>query len=635
MSGSGGWRSVVELFEGRVAGSPDSVALVDVDGRAVSYVELNRAANRLARYLVDRGVRPDVRVALVLERSAALVVALLAVLKAGGTYVPIDPDYPDPRVSFMFADAEPMLALTTSDLVDRLPAGARPVLLDDEAERDSPDGNLVSRLEPEHTAYVIYTSGSTGTPKGVVVSHGNLDRLFTATEPTFGFGPDDVWTLFHSYSFDFSVWELWGALLHGGRIVLVSREVSRSPQAFLRLLVEQRVTVLNQTPSAFYQLMNADRDARELGAALALRYVILGGEAVEPALFTGWYDRHPDDFPVVVNGYGITETTVFATFRFMDRDFAGSAGGSFIGDAISDLPVYVLDESLRPAGTGVGGELHIGGAGVAAGYLGRPSLTAQRFVPDPFGQPGARMYRSGDLARRTAEGELEYLGRADDQIKLRGFRIELGEIEVVVSACPGVAQAAVVVREDQPGDKRIVAYVVADRAAGSPDEVAAAVRRSVQSRLPHYMIPSSVLPIAAVPLTTNGKLDKAALPAPGPAAAAERRPPCTGTERAVAAIWAELLGARQVWLDDHYLELGGQSLTAAAVTARIRAELRVNVQVRDLYDNPVLVDFAARVDELDATGRSAPPPIRRLDHAGTGQPASLATAGRTLEGGRR
>jgi amino acid adenylation domain-containing protein len=611
------WKSVVELFEARVEHSPDAIAVVDADGTHLSYVDLNARANQLAAHLVKHGVGPEVRVALILGRTAQLVVGLLAVLKAGGCYVPVDPDNSSHRVEYMFGNSQPTLTLTTSDLIDRVPASSTVTLVLDEQDvvdalAGYPTDNHAHIVVPDHAQYVIYTSGSTGTPKGVVVSHGNVVRLFTATEDVFGFGPADVWTLFHSYSFDFSVWELWGALLYGGRLVIVSRDVSRSTPAFLELLVQTGVTVLNQTPSAFQQLMLADRENPEVGRDLALRYVILGGESVEPALLAGWYNRHADDAPVIVNGYGITETTVFSTFRAMDEQFAAGGNGSYIGDAISDLPVYVLDDELQPVDVAVQGELNVAGAGVARGYLGRPGLTAERFVPDPFGKPGARMYRSGDLARHTADGELEYLGRADSQVKIRGFRIELGEIEVVVSDCPQVGHAAVVAREDRPGDKRIVAYVVPVGNA-DPTSLPAVVHEWVQHRLPHYMVPSAVVALDVLPLTTNGKLDNAALPRPQVTTVLSE--PRTDTERAIAAIWAELLEHDTVGVSDHYLELGGHSLTAARIAARVRADLRADVQVRDIYDNPVLGDFATRVDELRTTAPAGPPPIRRIARA--------------------
>jgi len=602
-----GDRSVVDRFEELARHTPDAVAVVDTDGTAVGYAELNRAANRLARLLLARGVGPETAVALLLDRSLAQVVAILAVLKAGGGYVPIDPGYPAGRIEFVLVDSRAALLITAAPTGYDIPT----LSLDDLDTTDQDDTDLGRMPAAEQLAYVIYTSGSTGTPKGVVVSHHNVARLFTATASTFHFGPDDVWTLFHSYSFDFSVWELWGALLHGGRVVLVSREVSRSPEDFLDLLVRERVTVLNQTPSAFFQL--AATAAEYPAAELSLRLVILGGESVEPARLAGWYARHPDDAPVVVNGYGVTETTVFTTFRQLDTGLAVAGTASLIGEPMADLAVRILDDDLSPVSHGEIGELHTGGPGVARGYLNRPSLTAQRFVPDPDGQPGTRMYRSGDLARRSDASELEFHGRADGQVKLRGFRIELGEIEVAVTSCPRVRQAAVVVREDQAGDPKLVAYVVADQAGPAGGELTDTVREWVGARLPGHMVPAVVVALSALPLTVNGKLDRAALPAP-----ALSRPDATGldtagdTVRTVAAIWAELLDRGQITGGDDFLELGGHSLVAVRIAARIRADLGTEVQVRDLYDHPRLADFASRVDTLRTGAPAGPPPIRRI-----------------------
>ncbi|CAM5356526.1 D-alanine--D-alanyl carrier protein ligase [Streptomyces rimosus subsp. rimosus] len=436
-----------ELFAARARAVPDAVAVVHEDER-LTYAELDARAERWARALTAHGAGPETFVAVALPRSADLVAALLAVLKSGAAYVPVDPGYPADRIAYMLDDTAPVVVITeTARDLDGAP-GSRLSLdalraWDDEAER-APS----ARPLPGNPAYVIYTSGSTGRPKGVVVPHANVVRLFSATRHWFDVGADDAWTLFHSYAFDFSVWELWGPLLSGGRLVVVPHEVSRSPRDFLRLLSRERVTVLNQTPSAFYQLMQADE---ETDVPLALRYVVFGGEALELRRLAGWYARHADDAPRLVNMYGITETTVHVTHLPLDRETAQGATGSLIGEAIPDLRTYVLDAGLRPAAPGAAGELYVAGAGLARGYLGRPGLTAQRFVADPFGAPGTRMYRTGDVVRWNEAGELEYLGRADTQVKIRGFRIELGEIEAALEAHPAVAQAAVIAREDTPG----------------------------------------------------------------------------------------------------------------------------------------------------------------------------------------
>ncbi|MCB5183570.1 amino acid adenylation domain-containing protein, partial [Streptomyces antimicrobicus] len=450
--------TLVSVFEERVAVAPEAVAL-SFEGVSLSYGELNARANRLARLLVARGAGPEGFVGLALPRGVDLIVGLLAVVKSGAAYVPMDPDYPADRLAYMVADASPALVVTVGSVdLSGVADGVVQLRLDDAAVvaelAAAGEGDLGVELSPSSPAYVIYTSGSTGRPKGVVVPHGNVVRLFTRTEGWFGFGSDDVWTLFHSYAFDFSVWEIWGPLLYGGRLVVVPFEVSRSPEEFVRLLVAERVTVLNQTPSAFYQLMQAEREVAGPGE-LALRYVVFGGEALDLWRLGEWYERHAGDAPVLVNMYGITETTVHVTHLALDPDTAASSEGSLIGTEIPDLRLYVLDTALRPAALGVAGEMYVAGAGLARGYLGRPDLTAGRFVADPYGAPGSRMYRTGDVARWNRDGELEYIGRADQQVKIRGFRIELGEIEAALQSHPDVAQVAVTVREDRPGDKKL------------------------------------------------------------------------------------------------------------------------------------------------------------------------------------
>jgi amino acid adenylation domain-containing protein len=389
------------LFERAVDRRPEATALV-LEGAALSYRELDRRANRLAHRLVGLGVGPDTRVALGLERSFELVVALLAVLKAGGAYVPLDPAYPDERLAFMLADSGAAVVLTDSRLEPRL-AGtkAEVVCLDREPLEGTGDGRLASRARADHLAYVIYTSGSSGRPKGVAVTQRNVARLFAATRERFSLGPGDVWSLFHSPAFDFSVWEIFGALLHGGRLVIVPRAVSRAPDAFLELLRRERVTVLNQTPSAFRELARTD-ETSAAATPLALRLVIFGGEALDVRGLRAWWQRHGERAPELVNMYGITETTVHVTWRPLRARDAERAPGSVIGRPLDDLRVYLLDRHGEPVPVGVAGEIHVGGAGLARGYLGRPDLTAERFVPDPFSRtPGARLYKSGDRPAST------------------------------------------------------------------------------------------------------------------------------------------------------------------------------------------------------------------------------------------
>ncbi len=455
------------LFETQARLTPEAIA-VSCEGRTLTYGELNRQANRLAHYLRGLGVRPDERVALCAERSLEMVVGILGILKAGGGYVPLDPAYPAERLEYMLNDSGPVVLLVhlseekRSDLNALLTRGSIPVVeLEKEAGiwgagGDSDLNPADPGVKPHHLAYVIYTSGSTGKPKGVMVEHSNVVRLFSATQEWFHFDRNDVWTLFHSYAFDFSVWEIWGSLAYGGKLVVVPQLTTRSPQEFYRLLCEEKVTVLNQTPSAFRQLIAAQGDD---GASHRLRYVIFGGEALEVSSLRPWYEREVNRETRLVNMYGITETTVHVTYRLLEPADTKALGASPIGRRIPDLTIYILDSHQQPVPIGVVGEMYVGGAGVARGYLNRAELTAERFVRDPFAAAeGARMYRTGDLGRWLADGSIEYLGRNDHQVKIRGFRIELGEIEARLAEHPSVGEAAVLAREDQPGDKRLVAY---------------------------------------------------------------------------------------------------------------------------------------------------------------------------------
>ncbi|MEC1795758.1 amino acid adenylation domain-containing protein [Bacillus mojavensis] len=592
-----------ELFEKQAALSPDSIAVVYKD-KAMSYTELNERANRLARLLISKGVGTEQFVALALPRSLDMTVGLLAVLKAGAAYLPLDPDYPADRIAFMLNDARPAIIITSSQVENQIPPAENvpKIVLDDpelceKLKTYSPlNPNHTDRirpLSPFNTAYVIYTSGSTGVPKGVMIPHQNVTRLFGATDHWFRFGSDDVWTMFHSYAFDFSVWEIWGPLLHGGRLVIVPHDISRSPEAFLRLLVKEGVTILNQTPSAFYQFMQAEREQPDLGQALSLRYVVFGGEALELSRLEDWYHRHPEQMPKLINMYGITETTVHVSYIELDRNIAAIRANSLIGCGIPDLGVYVLDERLQPVPPGVAGELYVSGAGLARGYLGRPGLTAERFIADPFGPPGTRMYRTGDVARRRADGSLDYVGRADHQVKIRGFRIELGEIEAALVQHPQLEDAAVIVREDQPGDKRLAAYVIP-----SSEETfdTAELRRYAAERLPDYMVPSAFMTMKELPLTPNGKLDRKALPAPDFAAAVTGRGPRTPQEEILCDLFMEVLHLPRVGIDDRFFDLGGHSLLAVQLMSRIREALGVELSIGNLFEAPTVAGLAERLE---------------------------------------
>ncbi|ONI84921.1 hypothetical protein ALI22I_31135 [Saccharothrix sp. ALI-22-I] len=547
--------TIPSLFAAQAARTPDAVA-VTCEGTSLTYRELDERANRLAHHLIAAGARPETLVALEFPRSADLVVAVLGVLKAGAAYLPLDVSYPADRVSYMVDDSRPVLTLDRLPDLSGLPATAPNVL-----------------VRPDNAAYVIYTSGSTGRPKGVVVPHANVVRLFSATDHWFGFGPDDVWTLFHSYAFDFSVWELWGALLHGGRLVVVPYDVSRSPRDFARLVADERVTVLNQTPSAFYQLLAEAPD-------LDVRYVIFGGEALDVRKLDAWRGRGR-----LVNMYGITETTVHVTWSAV----SSSGRDGSIGEPIPDLRVYVLDDDLKPVPAGVPGEMYVAGPGVARGYLNRPGLTAQRFPADPFGPPGERLYRTGDLARWVG-GRLEYLGRLDQQVKIRGFRVELGEVEAALRAHPSVSQVVVVANEH-----RLVAYFVPDKPT-----TASELRDHTARVLPDHMVPAAFVALDSLPLTANGKLDRVALPAPERDAvtSSDYVAPRTETEEAIAAIWADVLGVDQVGVADSFFALGGDSIRGLHITARTKAAFDVDLSPRDVLTARTVSALADLVEDL-------------------------------------
>ncbi|MGN5235876.1 non-ribosomal peptide synthase/polyketide synthase [Rhodococcus sp. SJ-3] len=607
--------TLVDMFEAQVAARGDAVA-VRFGDESVSYRELGSRVRRLARHLIDVGVGPESLVAVTLPRSADLVVALLAVLEAGGGYLPVDPNSPAERIEFLVSDARPVAVVTHSGEDVSFPSGVPVIELDRvdlSGVDDAPilDAERRATLGSTNLAYVIYTSGSTGRPKGVLIPHRNAVRLMVNTESVYGFGSSDVWTMFHSYAFDFSVWELWGPLLYGGTLVVVDYFTSRSPEAFRELLVRERVTVLNQTPSAFYQLAEADRVASD-SADFALRYVIFGGEALEPRRLAGWFERHGDagraqrpeisTAPRLVNMYGITETTVHVSYREIGAELAEVGSASVVGVPIAGLRVYVLDRRLQPVPVGVAGEMYVGGGQLARGYLRRSELSSTRFVADPFSSDGALLYRTGDVARWVVSGDLEYLGRADDQVKIRGFRIELGEVEAAVLAQAQVAQAAVIVREDAPGAARIVAYVVP--AEGVSVELEA-LRDGVGAVVPEYMVPSAFVVIDSIPLTVNGKLDRRALPEPA-FETREFRAPSTPIEEIVAGVFADVLGVERVGTDDDFFALGGNSLIATQVVSRLGAALDAQVPVRALFEASTVSALAARVEQESGRGGRVP-----------------------------
>jgi amino acid adenylation domain-containing protein/non-ribosomal peptide synthase protein (TIGR01720 family) len=604
------------LFEDKARQQPDRVALT-CDGLSLTYSELNRRANCLAHRLIHLGVGPDVLVGLSLERSSNLVIAILAVLKAGGAYVPIDLAYPAERLKFIVEDAQAAVLVTERKLALSLPATTAEVICVDEPA--GVDGGHSIYDNPstascaDNLAYVIYTSGTTGKPKGTLITHRNVVRLFASTEHWFHFNESDVWTLFHSSAFDFSVWEIWGALLYGGRLVVVPFLTSRSPESFFELLQREQVTVLNQTPSAFRQLIQVEES--RANDVLALRYIIFGGEALEMESLRPWFARHGDQQPQLVNMYGITETTVHVTYRPLSQNDLDS--GSVIGIPIPDLQLYILDSRKRPVPIGVPGEMYVGGAGLALGYLRQPALTEQKFIPNHFGSgTSSKLYRTGDLARFLPGKEIEYLGRIDDQVKIRGFRIELGEIEAVLRQHPEIREVSVMAREITPGTKQLVAYIV----ASIPRIDLTGLREFLKKKLPEYMVPAAFVFLSTLPLTNNGKIDRKALPQPEP-----ERPslsenfvaPRDQVEEKLARIWAKVLRVERVGVNDNFFELGGDSILSIQIIALARRQ-GIRLTPKQLFENQTIqelcrvaaIERQADVPQEDLIGDFALSPIQ-------------------------
>ncbi|MER7985119.1 amino acid adenylation domain-containing protein [Streptomyces noursei] len=565
-----GSATLVDRFAAMADKHGDATA-VSCDGRRLTYHELDRRANALAHHLAAHGVRPGDLVALALERDVEMVVSILATLKAGAVYVPIDPGYPEDRIRTTVEDADVRLVLATAEVCALFPdratvTGTAEVL--DSLIGDGADHGPEHGLRADSPAYVIYTSGSTGRPKGVLVTHGNVLRLFSRTEDWYGFSEADTWALFHSFAFDFSVWELWGALLYGGHLVVVPYWVSRSVTDFADLVVAEGVTVLNQTPSAFGQVKQALMD-RVGPDDVRLRHIVFGGEALDFAGLADWFEHFGEAGPELVNMYGITETTVHVTYRPV-RAADTRAPGSMIGEPIPDLGLYLVDELGRPVPLGTPGEIAVTGGGVALGYLNRPEENAKRFVELDLGHGPTRGYRSGDLARRLPCGDVEYLGRGDAQVKIQGYRIETGDIEAALAAHPGIDSALVVAATRRTGGKALAGYYVP-----LPGETLdrQELRAHLADRLPGYMVPSFLVEVERWPLTINGKTDRRALPHPEDHSGGTARAhtaPRNATEARLAAVWQDVLGLERVGIDDAYYDLGGDSLQGIRLVGALR-----------------------------------------------------------------
>ncbi|WP_104182789.1 amino acid adenylation domain-containing protein [Mycobacterium avium] len=559
--------SIPAMFADQVIRAPQVVA-TRCAGHSMTYRQLDEASNRLAHLLIEAGAGPGESVALLFNRRAEAVVAVLAVLKTGAAYLPIDPAHPTARIEFMVADAAPIAAITTTELAERLDGCGLPIIDIADPRIDSYPHTALPVPDPDDIAYLIYTSGTTGVPKGVAITHNNVTELLGSLAPDLA-RPGQVWSQWHSYSFDISGWEIYGALLHGGRLVVVPEEVAASPDDLHALLIDEKVTVLCQTPSAAGTLSPQGLESVTL---------LVGGEACPSELVERWGPGR-----VMINEYGPTETTMWVALSAPLTTGSTGSDAVPIGSPVPGAAFFVLDQWLRPVPAGVVGELYVAGTGVGVGYVRRAGLTASRFVACPFGESGTRMYRTGDLVRWGADGQLRYLGRADEQVKIRGYRIELGEIRSALAGLDGIEQAAVIAREDRPGDKRLVGYVT-ESVTGAADP--ADIRARLGQRLPAYMVPAAVVVLDALPLTVNGKLNARALPAPEYFEREKYCAPATPTEEAVAGIYAQVLGLERVGVDDSFFDLGGDSLSAMRVIAAINKTLDAGLAVRTLFHAP-------------------------------------------------
>lgn len=577
-----------EIFEEQVEVFSDRIA-VSCGGTQLTYKELNQKANQLANLLRTKGVGSESLVALCIDRNEDILVAILAVLKAGGAYVPVDPRYPAAHVSHVLEDSQPTLVITKGEYIDIVSGTeCNVVFLDDHSSFSTfPSSNLTSVTRPDNLAYIIYTSGSTGKPKGVMIEHHNVVRLMQSTEQHFHFNENDVWTLFHSYAFDFSVWEIWGALFYGGRVAVVNYENSRSPEKLISIINEQGVTVLNQTPSAFYQLLANLPQHLDLSS---LRYVIFGGEALATEKLTNWFERTTSQKTQLINMYGITETTVHVTFSEVNDT---SIAAQSIGKPLDDLAVYVMNKNSELVPAGVTGEMVVSGGGLARGYLNRPELNSERFVTLTLQDQMVRCYRSGDYCQQDENCNLIYQGRIDHQVKIRGFRIELGEIQHSLLQDPNVENAVVIADEMPAGDKRLVAYVQQKESMPFVEFVSE-MRSFLNERLPPHMIPALFIEVNEFTLTNNGKINTKALPAPTEKSIKLDNyvAPKSEVEIQLCEIWQRVLPVEKVGIKDNFFSLGGDSILAIRITA-LAKQSEIDLTLSELFEQQTIERLAA------------------------------------------
>ncbi|UCH94257.1 MAG: amino acid adenylation domain-containing protein [Candidatus Aminicenantes bacterium] len=592
--------TIHQLFQSRVDQVPGNIAIAGGSSiQPLTYRQLNEKANRLAGVLRQRGLGPDNIAALLVERSTQMIIGILAVLKAGGAYLPIDPANPRERIEYILQDSRANLLLITKQSAEKTGNFKETIDLEEEISAAVPGDNPGPHCSPSHLAYIIYTSGTTGKPKGVMIQHGNVVRLMFNNKNLFDFTAEDTWTMFHSYCFDFSVWEMYGALLYGGTLVMVPKMTAKNPAKFREILKEHEVTVLNQTPSAFYPLV--EEELKHPAKELKVRYVIFGGEALSPLQLKGWQEKYPQT--KLINMYGITETTVHVTYKEITAAEI-ETNTSNIGKPIPTLSTFTTDKYLKPQPIGVIGELCVGGEGLGRGYLNRPELTAAVFVENPF-QPGERLYRSGDLVRISTNREMEYMGRKDQQVKIRGFRIELGEITNHLLNHPGIKEAIITAKADKTGDHFLCGYIV-PHPVDSFENLQ--LRAYLQEKIPDYMIPAYFVEVAEMPLTSTGKIDRKSLPDPGITSAVEYVAPRDAVEDSLVNIWSEILGLdrEQIGIHDNFFHLGGHSLKAAGLLAGIHRQFSLEIPLAEIFKTPTIEGIAGYINQ---SGKGAYLPI--------------------------
>jgi amino acid adenylation domain-containing protein len=591
--------AVHQLFETQVGLTPDRIAVVHEE-TCLTYRELDNRANQVAVYLRDTcKLQPNDLVCLLLDRSEDMLISMLGVLKAGGAYVPIDPGYPEKRINYILDDSKSRLMITRGEVLEKVNVSAASMgtIIDILAlKRNMAVENPGHEARPEDTAYVIYTSGTTGYPKGCLISHRNVVRLFKNDRHPFDFISRDIWIMAHSYCFDFSVWEIYGAVLNGGRLIIPGRDAVRDTGAFLSILKQYQVTVLNQTPAAFYQLIEMEKNSSRKRLNSHLRFVIFGGDKLEPAYLRDWLDIYPLAEVSLINMYGITETTVHVTFYpLTEADIRSGGHLSPVGVPLPETTLYIFNERLRIVPIGVRGEIYVGGSGVSVrGYLNKSKLTGERFIENPY-KEGELLYKSGDLGRWLPDGRVDFCGRIDHQVKIRGFRIEPGEIENRLLSHEEVKDAVVTARSEGTGDRYLCGYIVLERAGAfeSAPAMAKELRELLMQTLPDYMIPSFFVLLDRIPLTPNGKLDRQALPAPEVSVlAAGYTAPRDPVEKMLAEIWSEVLKVDHIGIDDSFFELGGHSLKATTLAAKIHKAIDVKVSLADLFRRPSIRQLA-------------------------------------------